>query len=326
MKRVLSGVQPTGDIHIGNYVGAMMHFVELQQDHECYFCIVDLHALTVPQDPEELRNKTYELAGIYLAIGLDPEKSTIFVQSQVSAHAELAWLLSCMAYFGELSRMTQFKDKSKGKENVSVGLFTYPALMAADILLYQADYVPVGNDQKQHLELTRDLAERFNNRFGETFVLPEPLIADVGARIMSLTDPTKKMSKSDADENGRINLLDSPDVVKKKIMRAITDSESVIRYDPENKPGVSNLLSLYSVMSGLSIPDLEKKYEGCGYGILKKDLVDVVNEKLKAIQDMYYGFSRGELEMILRKGREKAEAVAEKTLHDVKSKMGLVMF
>lgn len=258
MKRVLSGVQPTGDIHIGNYVGAMMHFVELQQDHECYFCIVDLHALTVPQDPEELRNKTYELAGIYLAIGLDPEKSTIFVQSQVSAHAELAWLLSCMAYFGELSRMTQFKDKSKGKENVSVGLFTYPALMAADILLYQADYVPVGNDQKQHLELTRDLAERFNNRFGETFVLPEPLIADVGARIMSLTDPTKKMSKSDADENGRINLLDSPDVVKKKIMRAITDSESVIRYDPENKPGVSNLLSLYSVMSGLSIPDLEK--------------------------------------------------------------------
>ncbi|TZE82914.1 tryptophan--tRNA ligase [Calorimonas adulescens] len=326
MKRVLSGVQPTGDIHIGNYVGAMMHFVELQQDHECYFCIVDLHALTVPQDPEELRNKTYELAGIYLAIGLDPEKSTIFVQSQVSAHAELAWLLSCMAYFGELSRMTQFKDKSKGKENVSVGLFTYPVLMAADILLYQADYVPVGNDQKQHLELTRDLAERFNNRFGETFVLPEPLIADVGARIMSLTDPTKKMSKSDADENGRINLLDSPDVVKKKIMRAITDSESVIRYDPENKPGVSNLLSLYSVMSGLSIPDLEKKYEGCGYGILKKDLVDVVNEKLKAIQDMYYGFSRGELEMILRKGREKAEAVAEKTLHDVKSKMGLVMF
>ncbi|MDI6601628.1 MAG: tryptophan--tRNA ligase [Thermoanaerobacteraceae bacterium] len=326
MKRVLSGVQPTGDIHVGNYVGAMMHFVELQEEHECYFCIVDLHALTVPQDPVELRNKTYELAGIYLAIGLDPQKSTLFVQSQVSAHAELAWLLSCIAYYGELSRMTQFKDKSKGKENVSVGLFTYPALMAADILLYQANYVPVGNDQKQHLELTRDLAERFNNRFGETFVVPEPLIAEVGARIMSLTDPTKKMSKSDEDENGRINLLDSPDVVKKKIMRATTDSESVIRYDVENKPGLSNLLSLYSVMSGMSITDIEKKYEGSGYGTLKKDLVDVVNERLRVIQEKYYGLSREELERILREGRERAEVLAAKTLKDVKEKMGLAMF
>lgn len=326
MKRVLSGVQPTGDIHVGNYVGAMMHFVELQDQHECYFCIVDLHALTVPQDPVVLKNKTYELAGIYLAIGLDPKRSTIFVQSQVSAHAQLAWLLSCIAYFGELSRMTQFKDKSKGKENVSVGLFTYPALMAADILLYQADYVPVGNDQKQHLELTRDLAERFNNRFGKTFVLPEPLIADVGARIMSLTDPTKKMSKSDEDESGRINLLDRPDVVKKKIMRATTDSESVIRYDEENKPGVSNLLSLYSVMSGRPIPDIVNEYEGCGYGTLKKNLVDLVNERLKVIQDRYYGLSREQLEGILREGRERAEAVAEKTLKDVKEKMGLAIF
>lgn len=326
MKRVLSGVQPTGDIHVGNYVGAMMHFVELQDIHECYFCIVDLHALTVPQDPVVLKNKTYELAGIYLAIGLDPKKSTLFVQSQVSAHAQLAWLLSCIAYFGELSRMTQFKDKSKGKDNVSVGLFTYPALMAADILLYQADYVPVGNDQKQHLELTRDLAERFNNRFGEAFVLPEPLIADVGARIMSLTDPTKKMSKSDEDEGGRINLLDSPDVVKKKIMRATTDSESVIIYDEENKPGVSNLLSLYSVMSGIPIPDIVKKYEGCGYGTLKKDLADVVNERLSVIQERYYGLSREQLEGILREGRERAEAVAERTLRDVKEKMGLAIF
>ncbi|HCD09825.1 MAG TPA: tryptophan--tRNA ligase, partial [Thermoanaerobacter sp.] len=217
MKKVFSGVQPSGDIHIGNYLGAMRQFVALQDDYECFFCAVDLHALTVPQDPKVLKEKTIELAALYLAIGLDPKKVTIFIQSHVPAHAELAWLLQCITYFGELSRMTQFKDKSKGKESVSVGLFTYPDLMAADILLYNTHYVPVGEDQKQHLELTRDIAQRFNNRFGETFVVPEPMILKLGARIMSLTDPTKKMSKSDSDPNNRINLLDEPSSIKKKI-------------------------------------------------------------------------------------------------------------
>jgi tryptophanyl-tRNA synthetase len=326
MKRVFSGVQPTGDIHLGNYVGAMKQFVGLQDEHECFYCIVDLHALTVPQDPEALRKTSYRLAAIYLAIGLDPKKSTLFIQSQVSAHAELGWLLSCISYFGELSRMTQFKDKSKGKKNVSSGLFMYPVLMAADILLYQTDFVPVGNDQEQHLELARTLAARFNNRFGEAFVMPQGIIPKEGARIMSLVDPSKKMSKSDEDGNGRINLLDSPGAVKKKIMKATTDSESVIRYDEDNKPGVSNLLNIYSVMSGMSVPDIVKKYEGCGYGVFKKDLVDVINENLSVIQDRCQSFSEEQLESILRDGSEKAQVVAEKTLNDVKRKIGLAIF
>ncbi|WP_026487355.1 tryptophan--tRNA ligase [Caldanaerobius polysaccharolyticus] len=323
MARVFSGVQPTGDIHIGNYLGALKQFVELQDQHECFFCVVDLHALTVPQDPTELRKKVIQLAGLYLAVGLDPSRVTIFVQSYVPAHSELAWLLECMTYFGELSRMTQFKDKSKGKENVSVGLFTYPDLMAADILLYDTNYVPVGADQKQHLELTRDVAQRFNNRYGETFVVPEPLIGKVGARIMSLTNPTKKMSKSEEDEMGRISLLDTPDKVKKKIMRAVTDSENRIYFDPENKPGLSNLISLMSVQTGQSVDEVVAQYDGKGYGVLKRDLVDVTVSTLKGIQDRYYALSEEEIKAVLSEGAQRANAIAEKTLRRVQEKMGL---
>jgi len=325
LKRVFSGVQPSGDIHIGNYLGAMRQFVALQEDYECFFCVVDLHALTVPQDPIKLKENTIELAGLYLAIGLDPKKVTLFVQSHVSAHAELAWLLQCMTYFGELSRMTQFKEKSKGKETVSVGLFTYPDLMAADILLYNTDYVPVGEDQKQHLELTRDIAQRFNNRFGETFVVPEPMILKFGARIMSLTDPTKKMSKSDSDQNNRINLLDEPSTIKKKIMRAVTDSETEIRLDWENKPGVSNLLTIYSLFTGIEIEEVVNKFKGEGYGTLKKELAEVVIDKLTVIQKNYKDLSRDYVLKVLKEGAERAQAVAEKTLKEVKEKMGLIL-
>lgn len=325
MKRVFSGVQPSGDIHIGNYLGAMRQFVALQEDYECFFCAVDLHALTVPQDPKVLKEKTIELAALYLAIGLDPKKVTIFIQSHVPAHAELAWLLQCITYFGELSRMTQFKDKSKGKESVSVGLFTYPDLMAADILLYNTHYVPVGEDQKQHLELTRDIAQRFNNRFGETFVVPEPMILKLGARIMSLTDPTKKMSKSDSDPNNRINLLDEPSVIKKKIMRAVTDSETEIRLDWENKPGVSNLLTIYSLFTGMEIEEVVNKFKGQGYGTLKKELAEVVIDKLTVIQKNYKDLSRDYVLKVLKEGAERAQAVAEKTLKEVKEKMGLIL-
>ncbi|MDP9749965.1 MULTISPECIES: tryptophan--tRNA ligase [Thermoanaerobacter] len=325
MKRVFSGVQPSGDIHIGNYLGAMRQFVALQEDYECFFCVVDLHALTVPQDPIKLKENTIELAGLYLAIGLDPKKVNLFVQSHVSAHAELAWLLQCMTYFGELSRMTQFKEKSKGKETVSVGLFTYPDLMAADILLYNTHYVPVGEDQKQHLELTRDIAQRFNNRFGKTFVVPEPMILKFGARIMSLTDPTKKMSKSDSDPNNRINLLDEPSVIKKKIMRAVTDSETEIRLDWENKPGVSNLLTIYSLFTGMEIEEVVNKFKGQGYGTLKKELAEVVIDKLTVIQKNYKDLSRDYVLKVLKEGAERAQAVAEKTLKEVKEKMGLIL-
>ncbi|HAA65127.1 MAG TPA: tryptophan--tRNA ligase, partial [Thermoanaerobacter sp.] len=314
MKKVFSGVQPSGDIHIGNYLGAMRQFVALQDDYECFFCAVDLHALTVPQDPKVLKEKTIELAALYLAIGLDPKKVTIFIQSHVPAHAELAWLLQCITYFGELSRMTQFKDKSKGKESVSVGLFTYPDLMAADILLYNTHYVPVGEDQKQHLELTRDIAQRFNNRFGETFVVPEPMILKLGARIMSLTDPTKKMSKSDSDPNNRINLLDEPSSIKKKIMKAVTDSESEIRLDWDNKPGVSNLLTIYSLFTGMEIEEVINKFNGQGYGTLKKELAEVVIDKLTVIQKNYKDLSRDYVLKVLKEGAERAQAVAEKTL------------
>ncbi|MDI3500915.1 MAG: tryptophanyl-tRNA synthetase [Thermoanaerobacter sp.] len=325
MKKVFSGVQPSGDIHIGNYLGAMRQFVALQEDYECFFCAVDLHALTVPQDPKVLKEKTIELAALYLAIGLDPKKVTIFIQSHVPAHAELAWLLQCITYFGELSRMTQFKDKSKGKESVSVGLFTYPDLMAADILLYNTHYVPVGEDQKQHLELTRDIAQRFNNRFGETFVVPEPMILKLGARIMSLTDPTKKMSKSDSDPNNRINLLDEPSSIKKKIMKAVTDSESEIRLDWDNKPGVSNLLTIYSLFTGMEIEEVVNKFKGQGYGTLKKELAEVVIDKLTVIQKNYKDLSRDYVLKVLKEGAERAQAVAEKTLKEVKEKMGLIL-
>ncbi|HHY91386.1 MAG TPA: tryptophan--tRNA ligase, partial [Clostridiales bacterium] len=269
MKRVFSGVQPTGNIHIGNYLGALRQFVELQETMDCFYCIVDLHSITLPQDPKELYEHSLDVAALYIATGIDPKKSTIFIQSMVPAHAELAWILQCNSYTGELSRMTQFKDKSRNQESAPTGLFTYPILMAADILLYDTHIVPVGNDQKQHIELTRDLAIRFNNKYGETFVVPEGKFNTFGARIMALDDPTKKMSKSAENPFSLISLLDTPEKVKKSIMRATTDSESEIRYDEEKKPGISNLLTIYSLFSGLSIPDLEKKYEGCGYVAFK---------------------------------------------------------
>ena len=283
-----------------------------------------MHSITVPQDPRELKQHILDVAALYLAVGLNPEKSTIFVQSEVSGHAELAWILMCNSYTGELSRMTQFKQKSKNKESAPAGLFTYPILMAADILLYDTEIVPVGNDQKQHIELTRDIAIRVNNTYGETFVVPDGRFLKEGARIMSLDDPTSKMSKSAPNAASRISLLDSPGQVKKAIMRATTDSEGSIRFDPENKPGVSNLLNIYSAFSGTAIPRLEKQYEGMGYGALKKDLVEVVWNSLEPIQKRYNEIRHSEeLFSILRDGAERAEAIAEKTMARVKERFGL---
>ena len=287
VKRVFSGVQPTGNIHLGNYLGALKQFVELQDDHECIYCIVDMHAITVPQDPKELREHILDVAALYLAVGVDPKKSIVFVQSDVPGHAELSWVLTCNSYTGELSRMTQFKDKSKNKESAPTGLFSYPVLMAADILLYDTDIVPVGNDQKQHIELCRDIATRINNKYKKTFVVPEGRFLKEGARIMALDDPTKKMSKSAENIHSRISLLDEPSKIKKSIMKATTDSDGVVRFDAENKPGISNLLNIYSVLSGMTIPELETRYEGKGYGDFKKDLVDVVVEALAPIKKNY---------------------------------------
>lgn len=325
MPRVFSGVQPSGSLTLGNYLGAMRHFVELQDRAECFYCVVDLHALTVPQDPEELRRNTLAVAALFIAVGLDPARTTLFVQSHVPAHAELGWLLQCIAHFGELGRMTQFKEKSEGKESVSVGLFTYPTLMAADILLYDADLVPVGEDQKQHLELTRDLAQRFNQRYGPTFTVPEPAIAQVGARIMSLQNPRRKMSKSDPDPNGYITLLDPPDAVRKKIGRAVTDAGRDVRYDEEEKPGISNLLQIYSLLSGEPIPALEERYAGKGYGQFKSDLADVVVAALEPIQRRYHELmNSGTLEDVLAEGAARAQAVAGPKLMEIRQRMGLL--
>ncbi len=324
MKRVFSGVQPTGNIHIGNYLGALKQFVELQDDNDCIYCIVDLHSITVPQESKVLQKNILDVAALYLAVGLNPEKSTIFVQSMVPGHTELSWVLMCNSYTGELSRMTQFKQKSKGNESAPTGLFTYPILMAADILLYDTDIVPVGNDQKQHIELTRDLAERINNKYGKTFVVPDGRFLKEGARIMSLDDPTSKMSKSAENIHSRISLLDEPSKIKKSIMRSTTDSEGTIRFDIENKPGVSNLLNIYSAFSGMSVSDIEKKYEGCGYGDFKKDLVDVTTESIVPIQERYKEIRESsELIQILKDGAEKANAISEKTISRVKEKFGL---
>ncbi|GAB7388366.1 tryptophan--tRNA ligase [Bacillaceae bacterium] len=325
MKTIFSGIQPSGLLTLGNYLGAMRQFVELQDEGECYFCVVNLHAITVPQEPEALRENIRNTAALFLAVGLDPDKATLFVQSHVKEHAELGWIMECTVHIGELERMTQYKDKAKGKEVVTAGLFTYPTLMAADILLYRTTHVPVGEDQKQHLELTRDLAERFNNRFGETFVIPEPLIPKVGGRIMSLDDPTKKMSKSNPNPNSYIALLDEPKLIEKKIKRAVTDSENEIRYDVENKPGISNLLTIYSLCARMEIPEIEAKYRGVGYGQFKKDLAEVVISHLEPIQQRYRELvGSPELDRILREGADKAREKAAKTLREVQEKMGLV--
>lgn len=324
MKRVFSGVQPTGNIHIGNYLGALQQFVELQEENECIYCIVDMHSITVPQDPKLLRSNTLDVAALYLAVGLDPKKSIVFVQSDVSGHAELAWILMCNSYTGELSRMTQFKQKSKGNESAPTGLFTYPILMAADILLYDTDIVPVGNDQKQHIEITRDIAERINNKYAKTFVVPDGRFLKAGARIMSLDDPTCKMSKSAENAFSRISLLDDERKIKKAIMRSTTDSEGTIRFDQESKPGISNLLNIYSAFSGIEIKDIEKKYEGCGYGVFKKDLVEVTIDALSPIQQRFSEIRNSkELLDILRDGAARANTISEKTMKRVKDSFGL---
>ena len=326
MGRVLSGIQPSGQLTLGNYIGALQNFVKLQHEHECYFMVVDLHAITVPQDPKDLMEQTKSVAALFIAAGIDPHKSAVYLQSHVAAHPELGWLLTTMTYRGELERMTQFKDKAAGQESVGAGLFMYPTLMAADILIYNADMVPVGDDQKQHLELTRDLAGRFNARYGETFVLPEPYIPEVGARIMSLDDASKKMSKSNPNPGSYIALLDEPSVIRKKISRATTDSEREVRYDPESKPEISNLMSIYSHCAGLSIAEIERLYDGKGYGDFKKDLAEHVVNTLEPIQQRYREIrNSGELESFLKQGAEKAAAIANQTLRDVKRKMGFVV-
>ncbi|GIN37899.1 tryptophan--tRNA ligase [Heyndrickxia oleronia] len=324
MKTIFSGIQPSGTITLGNYIGALMQFVELQDEYDCYFCIVDQHAITVPQDRLVLRKNIRSLAALYIAVGIDPEKVTLFVQSEVPAHAQAAWMLQCVAYIGELERMTQFKDKSQGKDSVTAGLLTYPPLMAADILLYNTDLVPVGEDQKQHLELTRDLAERFNKKYNDIFTIPEVRIPKVGARIMSLQDPTKKMSKSDPNTKGFISLLDDPKTIEKKIKSSVTDSDGVVRFDKENKAGISNLLSIYSIIDNRPIDDIVSEYEGKGYGEFKSGLAEVLVKKLSAIQERYYQLIESdELDRILDMGAEKANKVASKMVKKMENGMGL---
>lgn len=324
MKRVFSGVQPSGTLTLGNYLGAIRNFVAMQDDYDCFFCIVDLHALTVPQQPNLLRENTRHVAALFMSAGIKPDRSTIFAQSRVAAHCQLAWLLQCITGFGELGRMTQFKEKSQGKESFSCGLFTYPTLMAADILLYDANLVPVGDDQKQHLELTRDLAQRFNNRFGKLLAVPQPFIPKVGARIMSLDQPTTKMSKSNPNPASYISLLDGADEIRNKIKRAVTDPGREIRFDQEGKPGVSNLLTILSLCTETPIPQLEEQYEGKGYGHLKSDAAEGVISVLTPLQQRYRQLVKdGNLEQILEQGAHQAEAIAESTLHRVHRAMGL---
>ena len=329
MKRMVSGIKPTGELTLGNYIGALRNFVKYQDDYELYVFIANLHCITVPIEPKELRKNLKDAIALYLACGLDPEKSTIFLQSDVYEHAQLGWIMTCLSYMGELSRMTQFKEKTSNatNESISTGLFVYPPLMAADILLYDADYVPVGEDQKQHVELTRDLAQRFNNRYSETFVVPEPLIAKVGARIMSLSDPSKKMSKSEESNKGCIYLLDDLKVARKKIMSAVTDMEGKVNYDKEKQPGVSNLLEIMSSLSGESIDSIVARYEGKGYGEFKKEVADVVCRELEKIQNRYNEILRSSLiEDTLKQGAEKAHRIAFKKLKKVQRKMGIDIF
>ncbi|TKB49142.1 tryptophan--tRNA ligase [Ferrimonas aestuarii] len=324
---VFSGAQPSGGLTIGNYMGALRQWVQLQESHECLFCIVDQHAITVRQDPKDLYNASLDTLALYLAVGIDPEKSIVFVQSHVPEHAQLAWVLNCYTQMGELNRMTQFKDKSqKHASNINVGLFAYPSLMAADILLYQTAEVPVGSDQKQHLELTRDIATRFNNIYGDIFKVPEPFIPPVGARVMSLQDPTKKMSKSDDNDNNIIRLLEDPKKITKKLKRAVTDSDEppVVRFDIENKPGVSNLLSIMSGATGKSFEELEAEFEGKMYGHLKGATAEAVVAMLEPLQERYNTIRNDQeyLEKVMREGAERARAKAQATLKQVYEAIG----
>jgi tryptophanyl-tRNA synthetase len=324
-KRIFSGIQPSGNLHIGNYLGAIRQWVDLQNDHDALFCIVDLHAITVPQNPVELRKKTLEIAKIYLASGIDSTKSTLFVQSQVSAHSELMWILNTIARLGDLEKMTQFKDKSQkeGKETTGVGLFDYPVLMAADILLYDTDVVPVGKDQLQHVELARTLARRFNEKFGETFVIPEGKLSKEGALIMGLDDPTKKMSKSASSEYNYIALSDTPDQVRKKIMKAVTDSGSEIAYG-DDKPALKNLINIYSLLSGETPDVIVAQFAGKGYGDFKKSLAEVVVGFLEPFQERLAKLNDDAVMKILADGKSKAETLAEKKFLEVKQKVGFL--
>ena len=323
MKRIFSGAQLTGGFHLGNYLGALRNWVELQREYESFFCVVNLHALTNPQDPKELAAKTREVARLYLAAGIDPEVSTIFIQSDVPEHAELAWILNCIARVAELERMTQYKDKAaKQREGVGAGILNYPVLMAADILLYKTDLVPVGHDQKQHLELTRDLAERFNRDYGETFRIPEAFIPKVGARIMSLSNPQKKMAKSDENPQSSIALLDDAETIRRKLKRAVTDSGTEIRFD-ETRPALTNLLTIYRLLTQRTPQEIEEHFAGKGYAQLKGELADVVVEFLRPFQERVHGISDEELERILESGRERASGIARATMEEVKNRLGL---
>ncbi|MDR0805421.1 MAG: tryptophan--tRNA ligase [Enterobacteriaceae bacterium] len=326
---VFSGAQPSGELTIGNYMGALRQWVQMQDEYDCIYCIVDQHAITVRQDPEKLRKATLDTLALYLAIGIDPQKSTIFIQSHVPEHVQLGWILNCYTYFGELNRMTQFKDKSaRYAENINAGLFDYPVLMVADILLYQAVQVPVGEDQKQHLELTRDVAQRFNALYGDIFTIPEPFIPKSGSRVMSLLDPSKKMSKSDDNRNNVIGLLEDPKSVMKKLKRAVTDSDEppVVRYDIQNKPGVSNLLDILAGVTGKSIPELEKEFAGKMYGHLKTEVAEAVAGMLTELQERYHHFRNDEalLQQIMRDGAAKARARAKATMDKVNHAVGFV--
>lgn len=326
-KVVFSAVKPTGEINIGGYVGAVKNWLRMQDEHNCYYCVADMHSITISLSPAEFRQNTLNLLATYLALGIDPNKCTLFVQSHVPAHAELAWVLNCNTQFGEARRMTQFKEKSKqNPENVNVGLFDYPVLMAADILLYQTDLVPVGQDQKQHVELARNIAQRFNGKYSPTFVLPEPIIPKYGAKIYGLLNPTGKMSKSSGNENDCVLIVDPPEVIMRKFKAAVTDSETSVRYAPSEKPGVSNLLTIYSSFSGVSIPDAEREFSGCGYAEFKKKVGEAVVEFLKPVQDEYKRLiaDKAYLNGIMKTGAEKASRVAYKTLSKVYRKVGFL--
>lgn len=325
---LFSGIQPSGTLNIGGYLGSLKNWVNLQEKYQCLFSLVDLHSLTVKQNPQEFRKHFYDLLALYVACGLDPEKNIIFCQSHVRQHCELAWILNCYTYMGELNRMTQFKDKSqKYASNINVGLFAYPVLMASDILLYQTNLVPVGEDQKQHLEITRDIAIRFNNIYGNIFAIPEVYSPPLGARVMSLQEPTKKMSKSDANMNNILGLLDEPSVIQKKIKRAVTDLETEIRFDSINKPGISNLLTIFAVITEKSIATLEQEYQNCGYGKFKTDLADALIAYLEPIQSQHKALinDMDYLNKILQQGAEKAQIMAEVTIQKVKNALGLIV-
>lgn len=326
-KRIFSGMQPTGILTLGNYLGAMRNWVALQDEYDCIYSVVDLHSLTIRHQAGELRKRRLSLLAQYIACGIDPEKSIVFMQSQVSAHAELTWILNCYTYMGELNRMTQFKEKAARHENnINAGLFTYPALMAADILLYQADLVPVGDDQKQHLEITRDIASRINGIYGDVFKIPDPYIPKVGARIMSLQEPGSKMSKSDENQNAFISLLDSPETIIRKFKRAVTDSDAVVRYDEKSKPGVSNLMSIYSSVTGNSLVQIQQEFEGKGYGDFKMAVGEAVAETLRPIQERYHELlaTKDYLQDVMKKGAEDANRIATRTLGKVYKKVGLM--